>query len=122
MKQHEVSLETLAGGAAPPRFDRELRKVVHNIMDPNTDPEAKRSITLTVTFSPTESRTSLGAKIEVKTKLAPPKPVDTAVHIGEMGGKPVMIGYDPRQRSLFSEDQDPDITPMPENATQAQEE
>jgi len=41
-----VSLETLKGGAAVQLFDEELQKVLANIMDPNTEAGAVRSVRL----------------------------------------------------------------------------
>lgn len=122
MKQHEVSLETIAGGAAPERWDHELRKVLKNVMDPNTDPGAKRSITLTVEFQPSTSRTSMQATLQVKSKLAPTRAVQVPLHLGERGGQLVAIGYDPNQPSLFPQDQDPDVQAARANTHHSEEE
>ena len=40
----------LANGAMRNQFDRELRRVLENIQDPNTKAEAKRSITVKIEF------------------------------------------------------------------------
>ena len=55
-KEETLTLENLGNGAAVELFDEALEKVLKNIMDPNTDPKAERSITMKVTFKPDENR------------------------------------------------------------------
>ncbi|MFW6010845.1 MAG: hypothetical protein ACOC9H_02890 [Gemmatimonadota bacterium] len=117
-KLHEVTLETLAGGAAPERFDRELKRVIKNIRDPNTDPEAKRKIKLEVTFVPGKNRADIHVGLHVEAKLAPVAPLATMLHVGEKGGEDVLIGYDPNQPSLFPDEQDADVKPAKPTADQ----
>ena len=47
MKTADLSLETIASGTVPEKFQRALEKVLENILDPNTDAKAKRQITVT---------------------------------------------------------------------------
>lgn len=112
-KMKEVTLETLKGGAAPELWQMEFERVLENIQDPQTDPEAKRKITLEVVFSPNETREDMIAEIKVKSKLAPPKPEGAIVYMGRKEGRLVALGYDPRQGNLFGdEEKDPDVTPI----------
>jgi hypothetical protein len=46
MPEQFVSLETLGQGAAIELFSEELRKVLENVLDPNTKATATRSVTL----------------------------------------------------------------------------
>lgn len=115
-KLHNVSLETLAGGAVPERFDRELERVLKNIADPNTDAQAVREISVKVRIKPAADRESAVVRLDVASKVAPAKPVATPIHFGtdRTTGKLVAIGYDPRQPELPFEGhqrQDPDVKP-----------
>lgn len=121
-KLHHISLETFAGGAAPERFEHELKKVIANVMDPNTDPEKVRKISLEFKFAPNEGRTGIRMELATKVSLAPIRPIDTIAHIGEQDGKLTLVGYDPSQPSLFEEDQDPDVNPVRAHAPHTQEE
>lgn len=52
-----LNIGNICGGAVPELFEHEIAKMMENIADVNTDPEAKRSLTLecsagdAVTFS-----------------------------------------------------------------------
>lgn len=84
-----VTLANLAEGAALERFDRELQQALDNIADPNTDPKAVRTITLTVKIKPNENRTMGEVKFSAAAKLAPYAPVETLVFIGRSNGNVV---------------------------------
>lgn len=118
-KLTELKLETLAGGAALELFDRELQEVLKNIQDPNTEAEKARAIHVKVTLSPSEDRDRADVALEVKSKLAPPKPVKSLVHMGEKDGRLVAVSYDPRQSDLFRET-DEGIVPIERAEKEAQ--
>ena len=90
--------------------------MLENIYDENTDPEAKREITLKVTFKPTEDREGLGAHVQVTSKLAGFRPIQTHLHMGRKDGQLVAVGFDPAQFDAFRSDNS--VTPLParENA------
>jgi len=69
--QH-CNLETLAGGTLTKKVNKALEDVAQNLMDPNTDPKAKRKIKVTLTFSGKE-RSLQHCGILVETVLAPEK-------------------------------------------------
>lgn len=106
-----VTLETLAGGAAAELWDAELRKVLENIVDENTDPEAKRELTLKVLFVPTADREGMKTLVKVESKLAGFRPIDTHLHMGRKDGQLVAVGFDPKQMDAFRSDNS--VTPMP---------
>lgn len=109
----QVSLETLAQGAAGELFARELGAALRNINDPNTSAKAKRTVVLTVVLQPGEDdRERVGFLIDVKSKLAPVKPHAGLMYLGEKNGQPVAVTFDPRQNDLFPDSRDPDVTPM----------
>lgn len=100
MDEQFVTLVSLGQGAALEKFQDTLDRVLENILDPNTKATAVRSVTLTVTFKPDEDRSFANAVIDVKGKLAPPKPVGTAIYIGKRGGLAVATERDARQMKL----------------------
>lgn len=100
MSEQFVSLETLGQGAAVEMFADELKKVLANVLDPNTKASAKRSVTLTLEIKPDEDRSFASSSIEVKSKLAPTKPVGVPIYIGNHAGQPVATERDTRQLSF----------------------
>ena len=77
MEMSPKSLLEMARGAFLERFDYEVPKIINNILDPNTKATAKRKITMTMTFAPTDDRVGISAELEVKVGLAPTLPVQT---------------------------------------------
>ena len=64
-----ISFETIDGGELDAQFRKALAEVGRNIMDPNTDPEATRGVTITLKFKPSGTGT-VNIEYEVKPKLA----------------------------------------------------
>lgn len=100
VEEQYVSLETLGQGAAVEKFQDELDRVLANVLDPNTKATTTRQVQLTVTIKPDDDRSFANTLIEVKSKLAPSKPVGTAIYIGMRAGKPVATERDSRQMRL----------------------
>jgi len=65
-------LDDLMDGALTARFNRGFDEVLHNVFDPNTDPEKTRKIVLTVQIKPNKDRTSAAFLTDIKTITAPP--------------------------------------------------
>ena len=65
-------LDDLMEGALTSRFNRCFDELLRNVFDPNTDPEKKRKIILTVTVQPNKDRTSASFSTDIKTVTAPP--------------------------------------------------
>lgn len=95
IKPDNITLNTilnLAAGAVPERVHEAFRKVMDNILDPNTKATAKRAITITYTFSPDEDRADIRIGIEVKEKTAPLKSVSTGLYmITDTDGAPIAL-------------------------------
>lgn len=87
MEQNNI-LE-MAQGAIIEQVDIEVTKVIENILNPNTNPVKKRTVTVTVVFSPSADRTKVGIKATAKSKLEPNNAIETALLIGMSGGNPV---------------------------------
>lgn len=101
MSLQSTTLHTIGGGALTELFAVELAKVLANIADINTDPEAKRKITIEVTFAPADTRDTADVALKCVSKLVGIKTVSTQVFIGKLGGKLVAVEHDPRQAGLF---------------------
>ncbi len=102
----DLSLDTLAGGAVPEKFAHQLRIILENILDPNTEAEAKRTIEIKVTFRPDEDRQRIDTDVDFKAKLAPLKGDTGQVYVGEREGEIVAVAYDPRQADFFNANTD----------------
>lgn len=77
-----VRLSELANGAADEKFNRELKRVLANIADPNTDAKKTRKITLEIAFQGDEKRDVLFCGIKAKSTVQPAKEVLTKFVMG----------------------------------------
>lgn len=107
MADKAMTLTTICGGAVEEKFQSALSDVTRNILDPNTDPKKKRTITIRLTLS--LSKTDVGAidvKADVTKKLEPHKAAKTSLLIDmEPGGDYVRLiehapGQIPGQMSI----------------------
>lgn len=72
MAKEIMTLASLCDGAVQERVNHALQKVSENVLDPNTDPKKKRSITLTLSFEPNpDDREDVSVDVSVGVKLAP---------------------------------------------------
>lgn len=119
--KNEVTLSTIAGGAADERFALEFSRVLANIADPNTKPKAKRSITLTLTFTPTEGRDAMTVELDVRKKLAPLAAVSELAFISRnRDGTPRATRHDARQAEIdFVEEVAAEAGAAPDDADDA---
>lgn len=81
-KNINLNLSELSNGAIQEKIDRELKKVMQNILDPNTDFNKARKISITISMTSNEQRNSLSTDVAVKSTLAPQKSVSTTVLVG----------------------------------------
>ena len=65
----KITFDSIAGGELAERFKIALAQVGRNILDPNMDPEAKRGITINLSFVPGDTG-GINVEFDVKTKLA----------------------------------------------------
>ena len=84
-----MQLSEINSGALLEVFDYEFDKVLRNIRDVNTDPKAKRKVTIEMTISPNEKRTIGDIDFKVKHTEAPINGFATAITITEDGRKVV---------------------------------
>lgn len=104
MEQRIQKLDDLMNGAMTERFNRELATVMRNIQDPNTDPKAKRKITITLEFAPNERRDMATLKMDITSKVAASAAISQAVflHVDDAGevSATEMISELPGQQSM----------------------
>ena len=75
------NLETFAGGELSRQINRDIEAVMRNVVDPNTDVEAKRKITVTIEFKPNEQRNFITTNVNSKPTLAPALGAVTALGV-----------------------------------------
>lgn len=73
----KLSLANMSEGGIIEAFDEELAEVLTNIHDPNTNPTAIRTITLTVKIKPDVDRTVNSLEATCKPGLAPRRIIAT---------------------------------------------
>ena len=98
----QLNLKNIAGGAAEEVFERELKEVLKNIADVNTEAEAKRGIVMEFKFSPGPDRGSAVIEIQCRSKLAAVTKVRASMFVvKKTGGAVEGYPHDPRQAALF---------------------
>lgn len=112
MKENQLkrdSILSMAQGAIEEKVDYEVSRVIDNILDLNTDPKAKRKITITLVFQPDAERKHIAISAEAKSSLAPTAAVATSMMITSDGnGEMVvaeMVPHIPGQLSMNGEEQ-----------------
>lgn len=75
------SILQMCNGAFQERTDYEMNRLIDNILDPNTDPVAKRKVQITLELKPDAERTTVAVSCSVKSSLAPTYPVATMLYI-----------------------------------------
>ena len=98
-----VTLYTLANGAAAELFEAELERIVANIQDPNTEPDAVREINLRIKIKPDNERRAGAVSVQVISKTGPSKGVGTMFWFGKKQGKYIAVENNPQQGVLFDQ-------------------
>lgn len=99
-----LNIGNICGGAVPELFEHEVGKMLKNVADLNTDPEAKRSITFEFTFKPAPDRKSAVVKLVCKAKNAGVNSVAGSVFMSSAHGEVQAFTEDPRQTNLFAKE------------------
>ncbi|MDT3393617.1 MAG: replication terminator protein [Bacillota bacterium] len=113
-----IKLSELANGGAQEKFNHELKRIAENILDPNTDANKKRKITLTTTFTPNDDRNIVTIAIDVKSTLAPETGINTLMMVGRnnkgrveanelKSGTPGQTYFDPEDSTLKDDKGEP---------------
>lgn len=103
MGEENVTLVSIGNGAAVELFDRELERVLENIVDPNTEAEAVRKIKIEFVFQPGENRDKGAVLIKATSTLASLRPADSFIYIGRVkDGSLLAVEHNPKQLTLPS--------------------
>jgi len=78
-----ISLDSMGNGALLEQFGIAAAQVARNVMDPNTDPEKARKVTITFTFKPDKNRKHIKTLFDVKIVQAPPLAQETMLLVGQ---------------------------------------
>lgn len=105
----DLNIGNICGGAAPELFQHEVERMLKNVADLNTNPEAKRSITMEFVFKPSPDRKSAVVTLTCKVKHAGINAVAGSVFMSTAAGTVRAFTEDPRQSKLFAAQ--PDATP-----------
>jgi len=99
-----LTLDSVANGALPELFERELQIVLANLVDVNTSDKGTRRITIEIAFTPMHGdRSSIMATAKVSSKLSGLSPVGFAMHVAKKNGKLIALSNDPSQMGMFEE-------------------
>lgn len=111
MAEEVVTLASIANGAAMELFGHELQRVIANIADINTSAKTKRGINIKVIIQPDEDRGIGFATVEVTSKLAGVKPVNSTMYFGKKEGELVAVQTNINQPGIFDTEKS-NITPI----------
>ena len=85
------SILRMAAGAIEEKVDYEVSRVIDNILDLNTKPDAKRKITITLVFQPDAERKHISIQAEAKSTLVPTAAVATSMIITSDGNGEMVV-------------------------------
>lgn len=113
MDYDRVTLDTINGGVAHELFDEELKRVLENIQDQNSKPDATREITLKFKITPDKHRRQAATSIQASSKIAPVDPKAGFMIFAGDGTSIEAFTTDPRQQNLpLEEEEPPNVTKM----------
>lgn len=87
MENEILDLSSLAGGAIQEAINFGINEVFENILDPNTEAEKARKLTIVIDIKPDETRQFLKTKITCKPTLVPANSITTSIMLGREGDK-----------------------------------
>lgn len=100
------SVLEMCRGAFMERADYEMSRAISNILDENTDPCAKRKITITLELKPDDTRQNIALNCTAKSALAPTKPVTTFLYVADADTVVEMAPQIPGQTDLYGNEQE----------------
>lgn len=116
----EISLLDIMNGAIAERVNYELEKVARNMLDLNTDAKRARGLTIKISLTPADDRSSAAVKVAVSSTLAPVKSLDGMLLLGGSAEDPTIMEFTrqtPGQLNLAGGEQaDPKIIKLARDA------
>jgi hydrogenase maturation factor len=98
----ELNIGNICGGAVPEIFEHEMTRLLKNVADLNTEPDASRCITLEFKVKPSPDRKSAVVRFICKSKLAGVNSVAGSMFMSTAQGEIRAFTEDPRQTALFA--------------------
>lgn len=90
MEKHiDFNLSELQEGAVQEKIEKEVERIMSNILDLDTDATKKRKLTIAIDFTPDENRQVISLDAQVKSTLAPQVSVATTM----LAGRNMDTGY-----------------------------
>lgn len=87
MELNNGNILEIMQGAIKERAEIEFEKVIDNITDVNTKANAKREISIKITFTPDEKRQFSDVDVEVKSKLASYTKLKSSMNVYKNGNE-----------------------------------
>lgn len=81
-KYIDFNIAELQEGAIQEKIEKEVERIMSNILDLDTDATKKRKLTITIDFTPDENRQVLSLDAQVKSTVAPQVSVGTTMLAG----------------------------------------
>ena len=85
------SILEMSQGAILERVNYEMGKVIDNILDPNTKPDAKRKLTISLVLTPSADRKTITVQTTAKSTLVATDAVTTGLFITNQPGSGEMV-------------------------------
>lgn len=85
------SILEMSQGAILERVNYEMGKVIENILDPNTKPDAKRKLTISLVLTPSADRKTITVNTTAKSTLVATDAVTTGLFITNQPGTGEMV-------------------------------
>jgi hypothetical protein len=98
-----LSLGTIKNGAAIEVLDEELKKVLANIQDENTNPTGIREVSFKLKIKPNQERTNFVYSVEVASKVCPIKGIDGTGFLHSKGNNLEAYEHNPEQMTFFQD-------------------
>lgn len=119
MELERVNILGVAKGAISERLDYELGKVVANIKDMTTKPDAVRKISITVSLKPDSERQGIKMSTQVKSTLVPTNNIESALYLTEDDGKSALVEMMPQIPGQVNIDGEVEASPKVINIKEA---
>lgn len=95
-----VDITTIHKGALIELANEDLKDILANVLDPNTEPTEIRKLTIEIKIKPNENRQAVVYSISTKTKTAPAKGVSGMILVGMENGDVVAMEANANQTEL----------------------
>lgn len=118
-----LTVENLCHGGVVERIHDEIKRVIGNITDPNTEAKKPRKIKMEMTIKPNEHRNTAEVIVSVSSALQSPKPLESSIMLefdprtGELGASEMRSGENPGQTTLPGTLENGKITRFPDGKT-----